>query len=319
MDLDGAYAELGLQRGATPSEVRSAYRRECLRRHPDKRPRHQEPTDAAADFAALHQAYRVAADDAEAGSRKTSVAPLNVAQLARACVAFLMAALLRYRAADDVGGGGGGGPQAVLEVDISVSLDDVFHARVKKVVLSVLRFDGPRRAPASQVLFVPLRAYADSYEFRETGDELAPGVRGSVRVNLTVTPHPVYSVDSVCCRHDLHASVDVDPFEYYYGKQVILPHFSGLSLDVSHPGFATHEDTRRLWRVRVFHRHGLPYFDADGEHARGDLYVFFDLKLPDLGPDHLLDAGVRAAFRTAFGRRLDPPAVDPDSWAPADS
>ena len=55
------YEVLGLDRGASPAEIKSAYRRESLHYHPDKlRQRGETLTDENADrFRSLKQAYEV--------------------------------------------------------------------------------------------------------------------------------------------------------------------------------------------------------------------------------------------------------------------
>jgi hypothetical protein len=302
-----AYAELGLGggQGATVSDVRAAYKRLALERHPDKR-RDVPSSEASRDFARLHDAFRVASADAAKTQGLKSVVLLNAVELAKACLVWMSVVLMHGACAQvpvNV-------PQWALQLTIDVTLEDVYHARVKKVSLLVLRYEGrdtsaPRRC--TQAILIPLRGYVDSYEFPGMGDDLSPaGPRGSVHVMVRIKPHAVYNIDTVCSRYDLHVNVSLTPEEYYYGKSIMLPHMSGTVLDVSYPGHAVRPLGASQSRTHICRRHGLPYHARDGGDARGDLYVFYDLALPDLPAKHLAASGVREAFRIAFGPGSSP-------------
>ncbi len=59
---DDVYAVLGVERGATPSEIDRAYRRAARATHPDARP--QDPAAAAEEFRHVTAAYETLRDPA---------------------------------------------------------------------------------------------------------------------------------------------------------------------------------------------------------------------------------------------------------------
>jgi curved DNA-binding protein CbpA len=64
MTDDKYYTILGLERGATPAEIKQSYRRLVLRYHPDKNPGDEV---AATKFRAVHNAYKALTDGSNAG------------------------------------------------------------------------------------------------------------------------------------------------------------------------------------------------------------------------------------------------------------
>ncbi len=213
-------------------------------------------------------------------------------------------------------------------MDLSVSLEDVYNARSKRVVIRVLRACPPPSASASasasagdgdggggctsferrrQVIVVPLSGDRLEHTFEAAGDDAPPALlgipahlkaaqRGDVTVRVCVKDHPLYSVDTVVSPLDLHANIDVSLTQHYFGGKFELPHPSGELLRVEFvacprctgcAGDAGWE--RDCKQVRCLHGYGLPAYAEGGGHARGDLYVFFTVRLPRIDVSALND------------------------------
>ena len=160
-----------------------------------------------------------------------------------------------------------------LRMDLAVSLEDVYHARSKRVVIRVLRATLPSSAAAAtaaaaaggvdgeggggggggctsferrrQVIVVPLSGDRLEHTFEAAGDDAPPALlgvpahlaeaqRGGVTVRVCVKDHPVYSVDTVVSPLDLHANIGVSLTQHYYGGEFELPHPSGELLRVEY-------------------------------------------------------------------------------------
>jgi hypothetical protein len=187
-------------------------------------------------------------------------------------------------------------------IDLNVTLDDVYFSRVKKVVIGVMRWDAvtARLARVQQAVFVVLGERREQHMFRGFGDD-PPGLwlillravkgtlvgRGDVVVRVKVMPHTFYRIDTVYSIFDIHADIDVSPIDHYYGRDVVLPHFQGADISARY---------MRGRSVHVERGRGLPAESG----RRGDLYVYFNLKLPHLSDEHLNLDSVKSAFGHIF-------------------
>ena len=207
---------------ASGDDVRAAFRRLALSRHPDKSK--SEAVDF--DFAALVDA------------RDRALAVVDARPSPAQWAVWVACTVLGETVARPI------------DVDLDVTLDDLHGARVKKVVLGVIRVAPTGVAPFSrqrQALFV--RLVSPSREtpigtlfFRGCGDDAPaavllgcgdgplsatgpPNERGDVRVHVRVLEHPTWAPDPVLFPgSDLHATVAVSLRAAYLGERVRVPH-----------------------------------------------------------------------------------------------
>mmetsp|Transcript_17095 Transcript_17095/g.39533 ORF Transcript_17095/g.39533 Transcript_17095/m.39533 type:complete len:91 (-) Transcript_17095:3871-4143(-) len=64
-DGDDPYNLLGVSRDATPSQIKSAYRKQALRFHPDKQRNEDDKETANVLFAKISNAYELLSDDSQ--------------------------------------------------------------------------------------------------------------------------------------------------------------------------------------------------------------------------------------------------------------
>lgn len=295
-DVAAAFRVLGLPPGAPLEDVRAAYKRLALRCHPDK------PGGSLEAFNRVHTAFLAA-------SRPRRLVTVNGGAMMQWFFAAYAAIASGQCRADDV------------HVNVHVTLEDIYMARVKKVVVGVWRHDdtagghaawgkeGGEGAAASwvrrqQAVLVSLRTRQDPYVFERAGDDPRISWLGFLRavkrtpdagrsdlvVHLVVEPHPVYRIDDVYSAYDLHADVDVSVLDFYYGRTLELPF-----LDPEASPMVVHYGDGK--RVHVEHGFGLPM--PSGE--RGDLYVYFNMQMPRLDAAHLSRPEVSEALRLVFG------------------
>jgi hypothetical protein len=325
------FAVLGCGADADEDAVRSAFRRLALEVHPDKdaaRPDvavEPRPTQhrAPSSFSALVDAR----DRAIASVRGRSTPGL---QLADARQSLSVGASWAIGVACSVLSATTARP---IDVDLSVSFEDLYHARVKKVGIGVHRV-GAAFVRQRQMLFVrlvnPARDAALCADgapmvFAGIGDDppasvllgRVGGTRGDVHVRVRVEVHPTYSPDPVLYPCDLHANVAVGLRGHYLGETVALPHPGGgheppVTATYGAPSpegdgvtDATDADTRQ---VRVFRGMGLPYAIGGGsKRDRGDLYVFMTVQLPRLT---IAERDALAATGMLPMRPMRPPIAD---------
>ena len=198
-----------------------------------------------------------------------------------------------------------------INVRLSVSLDDVYFGRVKKVQLRVLRWCPVecKLIDRSNFILVPLRGGSSTREFTyrglgddhrlswvcmltsmgDTEDEPWVAWRGDVHVTVTVDQHPMYHIDDICSDGcDLHTEVDVSLADYYYGCELSVRHFERTPMTVQYAGGKQ--------RVHIVRGMGLLRHMQDGS-TRGDVYVFFKLRLPDIPASVLRAPRTLAVFR----------------------
>jgi len=318
MDDNTPFAILGIGQLANPrvEDVRSAFRQAALASHPDKA--RGCNVENGARFARL-----VAARDSALSALTVALplpsAPTPAEDERLAWAVWVAAVVLACTTAPPI------------DIAVDATLTDLYDARVKRVVISVVRVRTPhhpvpfsRRRQALLVrLALPSRDSAvDSAAvvFAGLGDDPVADVllnrrrkdvRGDVRVHVRLSTDPRSSPsfsmqpDTVLFPSDLHANVAVSLRGYYMGETVYvdLPSSAGDTVRAEYVGGGDDEasgrgDRRR--QVRVYKGRGLPYLSGEPRTpiaGRGDLYVFMDVLLPTLGIDRLSDPDVQGALK----------------------
>lgn len=165
---------------------------------------------------------------------------------------------------------------ACIDITMRVTLDDLYHAKVKKLLVKV---KGHNQEEKQQELYISLFSHKKLYTFKNKGDYIHNGdgvdgapTRGNINVHLEVDKHDLVSRDQILCQYDLYIDWDITLHDYYCRKYLAIPYFGEvLELENLYPGI----------KCKVFKGKGLPYFDEKNEEdTRGDLYVYFNLLLP---------------------------------------
>lgn len=261
------YAALGLEPGASQDEIRSAYRRMALKHHPDKCGGDTEM------FLKVSQAYQFLSTSREGPSASDAQRFEIINRILRM---FMNVAARTCN-----------GPQEPTRVPIRVTLEDIYHHKIKRVAIK-------RRRPSgwdTKLFYVSLLNYKPCYVFIGEGDESPAGKRSDLVLDLEITEHPEIKVDTVC-QFDLYVERKISIYEYYYGTCTNVEHFSGrLSCN------KTFEDGSMAHR---FVGMGLPKYDESSKTmSRGDLLVFYSLSLPEHSSiDHSKKELMASLFRS---------------------
>ena len=281
---------------AKVDDINAAFRKLALHCHPDKNPH----SGAAEEFSNLKDARDRAilfvenTSDAFAASAASDASPASAVVDPMVSWAVSWMTRMTYEIAKNKAAA------KPVEVDIDVSLEDVYHARTKKVVIGVLRADsGEPFKRTSQVVYVKLIQRGDSLDavFPGMGDDPPLAIlmgfdvwknmvevetlppRSDVIVHVHVKNTTVFRRDAVLRSYDLHADVSVSLEGRYVGETFELKHPSGNPLTVEYEGGKEEER-----QVKVIKGMGLP-FHSNKKISRGDVYVFMEPRMPK--PDDL--------------------------------
>lgn len=281
---------LGVAWDANPQDVRKAYLRGALHNHPDK-----TGTDPKV-FIELQQAYHRLLERQETPHDHEAGCNARLLLQLLCCLVFRMmnfwTALQRYKNSvsqnqdwdqnewnqNHIRQELAVKPLSIV-VDIVVTLEDIYYARVKKLVLRVKSNQNGGCLLLKRVL-IPLLQNKTCYMFDGMGDEAeSGGVLGDVVVNVVIAPHSSGAhIDENVNRNDLHVTIKTTIHDFVFGKEIVIPDIPGGEVRL---WYGAGEITP-LTHVCITGR-GLPHLQSrhTGEHRmRGDLYVFFQLKLP---------------------------------------
>lgn len=169
------------------------------------------------------------------------------------------------------GGFGGGAPRARKgqdqEVEVTVSLSDVYHGGVREIALQVQEADGRVHQRSHKVRIPP--GATDGKVLRLAGQG-APGVNGGpagdLRLKIRVASNPDYEIEG----HDLITRVKIAPWKAALGGSVEVPTLDGAVTMKVPAGVQGGQKLRLRGK-------GLP----QGKHKeRGDLYALLEVKIP---------------------------------------
>lgn len=159
-----------------------------------------------------------------------------------------------------------------LYVDLTVSLEDVYFGKVKKVRVTIVNKFLEESSTREEIHYVSLVHYQEQYSFPGKGDWISEDTRGDLFINLIIAEHEFYKIDTVLYRFDLYVDYELCLYEYYQRSFLSFMTFGDRRLEIP---YKTGD------RVQCLKGEGLPYYDEENdEEKRGDLYIHFNLQLP---------------------------------------
>jgi curved DNA-binding protein len=290
MKYSDYYAALGVERGASPDEIKKAYRRLAQKHHPDVS---KEP-DAEARFKEIAEAYQTLKDPEKraaydalgtrpqgeefrpppdwarqhgagdgAGSGQFSFDDVDFADL-----------FSRFGARGARGGpfasGDGRLPGQDFEVPVQISIEDAFAGTTLELQLSMPEYDatgGLRRVPRVVKARVAPGA-VDGQRLRlpgKGGKGFNGGRDGDLYLDISLKPHRLYRATG----HDLYVDLPLAPWESALGAAVEVPTPAG-AVNLKIPA-----GTSAGQKLRLAGR-GLP----NPRGGAGDLYAVAQIVLP---------------------------------------
>jgi DnaJ-class molecular chaperone len=250
------YEILCLPRTCTTEDIKKSFKSLALKHHPDKNASDSDK------FKLISEAYHVLVDP-----EKRSIYDMtsnfsdnsNFLSSMLNILKNLMNAKMRKK--------------KELELRISVTLDELYRGETKKIKVRVKR---QKQEFESILLFVSLINYDRDIIFEKMGDEDENGNRLNIRILLDIKDHDEYYIDSVISKYDIINKNynNITLYEFYKSKNLILDYLDNEQINIT-----TNFNNIDLLVIKVAEK-GLLYI-KDESIVRGDLFIYFKLKLPD--------------------------------------
>ena len=158
----------------------------------------------------------------------------------------------------------------IIKLNIPITLDELYKASIKKIVINVKRKDGYKKIN----LYISLINYDRKIIFENTGDEDENGNRDDIEIILDIKKHDKFMIDDILSKYDiLYIGKSISLYEYYYGVNDNIEYLNGESIDIE-SNYVGH------FLMKKIDGKGLCY-SKDDQIMRGNLYIYYDLKLPD--------------------------------------
>ena len=281
------YATLGVERSATPDDIKKAYRKLARKFHPDV----SKEKDAEEKFKAVAEAYETLKDGekraaydqlgSHAQGQDFRPPPDWEQHFARGQTSF-----------DDIdladlfaGLGGRGGfrradPNAPIagrdyEASVRVTLEQAFHGTEIQLDVSVPEFDDngvAHRVPRVVTVRIP-RGVTDGQKLRvpgKGGKGVRGGRAGDLYLDISVSPHRLFRADG----RDLFVDLPLAPWEAVLGASIALPTPAG-TVNLKVPA-----GTRAGQQLRLAGR-GL----ARPDGSAGNLFAIVQIAVPTVTDD----------------------------------
>lgn len=279
MEFVDYYKILGLDKKASESDIKSAYRKLARKYHPDLNPNDKE---AHKKFQQINEAHEVLSDTAKrekydkyGGDWKHAEA-FDKAKNEQGRQQYHPAGsgFSGQNGDDDFSDffssmfgksdGGRGSRQAKyrgqdFNAELHLSLEDEYTTRKQTITVNGknIRITIPSGVEDGQVL--KLKGHG--------GEGINGGPAGDLYITFVIAPHPIFKRIG----NDLHTSVEIDLYTAVLGGEVMVETLSGkIKLKVN-------AETQNGTKIRLKGK-GFPVYKSEGQF--GDLFVTYTVKIP---------------------------------------
>lgn len=266
---DDPWETLQVPRTASDDEIKKAYRRLALKYHPDK------PGGSEYMFQKVNAAYQILKNRPPSEELSEDVFKM----VKDFFQAYASAQQRRQQASSPQ-------PKRVITLKVDVTLDDLYHHKLKKMIIKVNRYVEQEACfkQVSNIIYLSLLNFEKTYLYKDQGDdyhdEAGQVVRGDILIKVNVKEHPRVKQDTILYKYDLYIEEDMSLYEYYYGvdRYIALLEEDDI-VQVQHPPPLVEV------LMHVVEGKGLPYVNEEtGEEKSGDMYIYLRLKLPKEAP-----------------------------------
>ena len=322
------YKVLCLSREATQDDIKRAYKRLALQHHPDKKAGDDK------EFKKINEAYQILSDPEKRKIYDLKYEDnINVDLLTK--FASILMDIVREKLKEKVAaqqktqtqsqqqtnGCSPSSPSSPKSPDkpkpiilkMSVDMEDIYHAKVKKIVVKVKRKTDDGMLFKSVPLYISLLNIENEYVFKGQGDDSEDGQECNrsdiiVKIDIGSACIPNVTMDTLFCKYDLHMEYKMSLFEYLYGIDAKLSYFDDETIHIRvEPSARDFVDDGYYNYVHEVIDKGLPYINASSEDnnvkdevQRGKLYIYCKLYIDKVPRDILLEH--KNIFKTYFNK-----------------
>lgn len=256
------YDVLGLDKNASQEDIKRAYRKLALKYHPDK---HDSSEDT---FKTINEAYQILHDPEKRKlydevNEFSKTASVDYMEMLKTLIMMFVATMRKKQLCKE------------LKLSLCVNLDDVYRGDTKKIVVSTKRFDG---TSVTKNIYIPLVNFNGDYSFPSQGDEVEEGIFTDIRIKINVNEHLYVKRDKILCEYDLYIEETVSLYELYAGFSRDIVFLDNETITVTCDGSKKPSEYKVM---KILYGRGLPFTDDEGEKRRGNLYIYFNLHLPN--------------------------------------
>lgn len=287
MLLSEAYRILGVKKGSTKEEVRSAYKRLCLLYHPDK------SKESSERFIQISDAYQTILSFSEGrrgsglGSDPNDESSAEYGFLYQKLSELLQRLRKSYFTPPKI------------QIEIECELDDIAKKNYKKVTW---RWKDKHGVLQTDTAYIPLFSLETSFTLSECGDfSILKQTRGDVVIQLNRVDHPHYVLSTILQKHDLIHTVRVNLYEFYYGIHVSTPSMGHQSGTDSYVGLEMFVCPHRDGTEIMVPNKGLPCKNG----SIGDLYIVIEVKFSIAKTVDLQHEDVKSTLHQLFANSLE--------------
>lgn len=275
MLLSEAYRTLGLSRGASKEEVRTAYKRLSLLHHPDK---NRESSERFLQISEAYQIILLYLDSNTSSKRPNDDSHGSDSEFDYGFLYEKLSDMLR-RLRDQYFTS----PKIYIEIDCT--LEDIVMMNYKRVTWKWKDKDNQMQTDTA---YIPLFSLETCFTLSECGDfSKMKQTRGDVVIQLNRADHPSYALSTLFQKYDLIYTVHITLYEFYYGFTLKTPPIESAKSPETHSYLGTE-------RVILPYKEGTEIV-IPGKGLRcknnnqGDLYIVIHVD-HTLTNDSILDA-----------------------------
>lgn len=267
------YSVLGLNEGESIENVKKRYKKLALKYHPDK-----NANSDYKEFQKIKEAYENIMSNKSNNTHSLYNTNFNtntfnsIIGTFYSFYTYAMAVLNKN-----------------IELDIKVSLEDVYYHNIKKLVVKVKR----NGTFAYIDLYISLISHTDVFIFEEMGDDFPFIIKGKKRsdvvIKVYVIDDPIVKYSNIVNKHDIYIDKYIDLYEYLYTS----------SFDVVFFQENINIEFEKKDKVFIINNKGLPYIEH-GEIKRGDLYVYLHINIEPKNEMYMNDIKLKEAIYTSF-------------------
>jgi DnaJ-class molecular chaperone len=175
-----------------------------------------------------------------------------------------------------------------INLKISINLNDLYNKNIKKINIKVIRIINDENKLEIIPVFISLLNYEEFYIFKGLGDEYIEEIngikqKGDIKIKIDILEHPIIRIDKYLFKYDLIIDDTVTLYEVYYGLNRKYKYLNNEEIIITKNFRDTifKDDPKGGYSFNhVIKNKGLPYYnEADDIEKRGDLYIFFSLRL----------------------------------------